>query len=192
MYRSVRVGYPRPALKREDDPVFWDEWQAKLAAMDAKTAARDPANWMRGQQIAILMIERSAIALDCIAHMTGSMRGASQEDFLFLREQGYAVRPLGQRYHQLTPAGIRTARDCADAVAKKLGLHHIRNAIRGSRSNGARCTCGWSCSADERYGLSGPKIDKAITRHLASPDEWKRGIVASQAIINAVGGGDKP
>lgn len=170
---SIRTGFPRPELKRSDDPVFWDAHHAKINARVADAAARRPENWPHGRQLALLMIQRSHMALDCIANMKGVR--PSQEDFAWLRSQELAMKPLGDRFHTLTPEGKRIARDCCFAVATRLGLHHVTYSFDSWSEHVARCTCGWHQSLNRRNNNGGASyLQERARRHLADPEAWKR------------------
>lgn len=170
---SIRTGFPRPELKREHDPVFWDAHHAKINARVADAAARRPENWPHGRQLALLMIQRSHMALDCIANMSGVR--ASQEDFAWLRKEELAIKDLGERYHTLTAEGKRLARDCCFAVATRLGLHHFTYSFDSWSEHVARCTCGWHQSLNRRNNNGGASyLQERARRHLADPDAWKR------------------
>lgn len=160
------VGIRRPALKREDDPVWWDAHHARIDELAKRRDALQPENWLHSRQLAVLMVQRSHAALDCIAHINGIY--ATQADFAFLRNAGYAVRPLGARYHQLTPEGKRVARDICIAVAKRLGLHHISYVMDSWSEHKVRCTCGWFASLNRRNNNGATKyLQERALKHLA-------------------------
>lgn len=123
------------------------------------------ASWEPGKLMAIMLIYRTQAAKDCIAHWQEQGIKASQRDFLVLRNSGLAFRRETGALHELTATGKRYAADATNLVAKRLGLHHIE--YHGStRYSGASCTCGWRCSYDERFGLTRPKVERAISAHL--------------------------
>lgn len=148
-----------------------------------------PATWPVTKQLALLTIAQklSETAADCMRHMREHGIRFDQADLVALREEGLAFkRDVRDRFHQLTPTGKRLADECADIVARNLGLHHISYRRNDIRSNGARCTCGWSIYADERYGRSAGKIDRAVSRHMQDLDAWKRGIEGTKRIIDGL------
>lgn len=182
-----RIPLQRPELKREDDPLFWDEHHAALAKATAEAEARKPENWPQSRQLAILFIERSAIALDCIAHMSGTGVRPSQSDFLWLREQGYAVRQLGQRYHRLMPQGVRLAREVVSIVAKRLGLHHIVYRFDSWNGHAARCSCGWTATSDNRQNRNWKApLQSAASKHICDPKDWLRKQAAAGKIMDTI------
>lgn len=112
MFRAnpVRLGYPRPALKREDDPQFWDQFHAKRDEGAAKLAAERPENWPQSRKLAILMIQRKDLALDCMKRLAAAGVRHSQGDFVYLRTEGYAVKDKDGKFHRLTASGWRVKR----------------------------------------------------------------------------------
>lgn len=118
--------------------------------------------WPASKALALLLIIRDACALDCAERMRADGVNARQEDFRDLRIEGYAVKPLGHRYHSLTPFGRRRAEELSRTIARRLGLHHIHRTGDAWNDYSIRCTCGWSSwrSRHER-GSSG-----AVARHL--------------------------
>lgn len=131
--------------------------------------------WPIGRQVALLLIERSAAALDCLAHMPGSMKKPSQEDFLWLRREGYAVRELGARYHRLTAYGGRKAHDLVTYRLDNWTSHH------------ASCCCGFVAHA-ARFGNANPKatLQIAVSRHLDDPTQWIRQREATRTLMDSL------
>lgn len=169
---SIRTGFIRPEVDKTKDPEFWAAHDARIDRLAARIAGRRPENWPHGRQLAILMIQRSHMALDCIAHLQGVR--ASQEDFAWLRSSELAVKPLAQRFHQLTPEGKRIARDVCFAVAKRLGLHHVTYHLDRWTEHKARCTCGWHQSLSRRMNVNARGyLEERARRHLADPEAWK-------------------
>lgn len=161
----------RPALKREDDPVWWDEWHAKIAARERASQALKVENWPHSRQLALLMIFRSDGAKECISAM--APLNVSQNDFAFLRKAGYATKPLGNRYHNLTKDGFSAARECVTIVAKRHGLHLTTIQMDTWSEHKVRCTCGWSASLNRRNNNGAQRyLQERAARHLA---EARRG-----------------
>lgn len=175
-YQTVERDRQRAHVARYGDPV----------PATVTRFPQPPDQWHPSKQLALLMIYRSACAHDCISHMSGSGIRARQEDFLALRQMNIAFkRPLA-RFHELTPVGKRYAHDCARTMATKLGLHHIESYHFGG-THRAKCTCGWSQSASDKYGLTESQIAAAIARHRNDPDEWKRQRERTLALIESFG-----
>ena len=146
----------------------------------------NPRSWSEGKQLALLTIAQhlSERCGDCMRHMCDAGIRFSQHDLLDLRNEGLAYkRDITSRFHELTPIGKRLAEEVSDIVAQRLGLHHITYRNGDIRHNGARCSCGWHISADERYGRTTCRIETAVARHLRDPEAWKRGIEGTKAII---------
>lgn len=163
--------FVRPPVDKTKNPEFWKEWDAKIDALSAKRESKKPENWPAGKQLAILRIERSAFALDIIRHLEGSKSTirAAQQDFAELRIHGFAVRPLSERYHSLTPAGVRAAEQVAIAMAKMLGLHHIRFRHDSWNHHVVSCTCGWHTTGDRTMNRSWrSSLGASANRHLES------------------------
>jgi hypothetical protein len=179
---------PRPALKREDDPQWWDEYHAKQAERIAEGEALKPENWSHGRQLALLRIQRSDAAEDCIAHLKGIE--AKQEDFTFLREQHYAYRKFKSPLHDLTASGKRVAREVCRIVAHRLGLHHITYDMDRWTEHKVRCTCGWHQSLNRRNNEGALKyLQDRADRHLQNPDAWKREQAGVANVIASIGSG---
>lgn len=142
------VSFTRPPLERKDDPAFWDGHHKRVDARVAEGDSHRVENWPQSRQLALLMIRRGHLALDCIAHIQGVHAG--QDDFLYLRQHGIAIKALSDRYHRLTPYGLRIAKDCCFAVAKRLGLHHITYVMDSWSEHKVRCTCGWFAALNRR------------------------------------------
>src|SRR5689334_11850338 len=115
----------RPALTRDDDPVWWDQHHAKIEALANAAERLKVENWPHSRQLALLMIFRSDGAKACIDAM--APRKVSQHDFAFLRNAGFAFKlmPPRDRFHNLTELGLETAKKCVLIVAKRLKLHLI-------------------------------------------------------------------
>lgn len=185
--RLTGLGWQRPPVKREDDPAWWDAHHARIEAREKEAKAREPENWPASRQLAILRIKRSAFALDIIAHLEKSTVRAGESDFLWLRQEGYAVRPLGQRYHHLTPYGARAANRVCIAAAKQLSLHHIRYRFDSWSYHSATCTCGWQQTGDRRMNSNWrAPLSAAANKHLADPQDWIRRREASTAIVDTI------
>lgn len=179
---SIRTGYPRPELRREDDPVWWDAHHAAINQRVADAAARRPENWPHGRQLALLMIQRSTWALECIAGMKGVR--PTEKDFAWLRTNNLAERPLMQRFHALTDDGRRIAREVCFAVAKRLGLHHVTYSLDRWTEHVARCTCGWHQSLSRRMNVNARGyLEERARRHLLDPEAWKHSKARETAII---------
>lgn len=123
-----------------------------------------PEDWHLSKQVALLRIYRTECAKDCIAHLGDGIR-ATQQDFADLRDEGIAFRRELARFHELTPTGLRFARETARLVANRLGLHHV-SSDKSAGHHAAQCTCGWRLSLSERYGRTENQISKAVTAHL--------------------------
>lgn len=185
----LRVASSRPAVTRDDDPQWGDDYHKRMAERDALAESRKPENWLQSKQVALLLIERSAAALDCIAHLPATTATTDrQHDFASLRHEGYAVRQLGDRYHKLTPMGARAARDLISAIARRIGLHHVSYHHDSINEHKARCTCGWHASAARTGNRNWiAPLQVAASRHIADPQEWIRRREAGQKIIDAIG-----
>lgn len=177
------LSFKRPEMKREDDPVWWDKWHADIDARIAANNAKKPEHWPASRQLALLMIQRSHMALDCIAHIKGVR--ATADDFAYLRREQLAwKRDIRDRQHMLTAEGKRIARDVCFIVAKQLGLHHITYVMDSWSEHRARCTCGWHASVNRRNNNGARKHLEALAlEHINNPDAWKRAGEASRKVI---------
>lgn len=156
----------RPALKREDDPLWWDDWQAKQAARDRAAQSLKVENWQHSRQLALLMIFRSDGAKACMDAMQPMK--VSQHDFAFLRNAGFATKQLANRYHNLTLAGFAAARQCVAIVAKRHGLHLVAYDMDSWSEHKVRCTCGWHQSLNRRNNEGAFRyLQTRAERHLA-------------------------
>lgn len=148
-----------------------------------------PRTWSEGKQLALLTIaqHQSERCSDCMRHLREAGIRFGQHDLLDLRNEGLAFkRDITSRFHDLTPAGKRLADQVSEIVAGRLGLHHITYRNGDIRHNGARCSCGWFISADERYGRTTCRIEGAVAQHLRDPEAWKRGVQGTKAIIDGL------
>jgi len=152
------------------------EYRSPAQRLDSPRVTMVPSpieEWSQSKQLALLTIARVGGARDCVEHMRDAGIKASQEDFLALRNEGLAVRPLGERYHRLTPAGLRYAGQLQKAVAQRLGLHHIEY-MDTSYCASAKCTCGYFKSFERKYGGERSQLERAISRHLVDPQAYLR------------------
>lgn len=143
-----------------------------------------PETWTDGKQLAMLSIGQflSEKIKDCAKHMRDNGVRVSQEDFLSIRNNGLAFkRSVTDRYHALTPSGIRYAHDTATVVARKLKLHHM------TRSDdyyavSSKCTCGWFKISRRGRGRN-PEHFRALAEqaHVTDPDAW----IVERAHVNA-------
>lgn len=188
MYRPNRVSirsFQRAEVDKSKDPDFWRAWDGKIDALAAKREAEKPENWPQSRMLAILMIHRSSIALDCMAHLSGSGVRARQHDFAYLRNHGYAVKDTLGQYHKLMPVGRRAAKTCADVLGKALGLHHVTFHFDSWSEHRARCCCGWSASVNRRANANAAqRLQAEFDDHMKNPDAWKTAGEASRAVIN--------
>lgn len=182
--RYSRIQMSDLSFKRPMGPVDQKALEADVARIEAER----PKNWPQQRQLAILMIQRSSIALDCMAHLSGKGIHPRQHDFAYLRNHNFAVKDRDGRFHSLTAAGIRAARECTEALGKTLGLHHLTIIPDSWHEHRARCCCGWSTSVNRRSNANfRERLERQYDRHLADPDAWKRSNERVQAIINNVG-----
>jgi len=158
----------RPALKREDDPVWWDEHHARIDALARAANSLKVENWQHSRQLALLMIFRSDGAKACMDAMQ-PMR-VSQNDFAFLRNAGFAFKlpPPKDRFHNLTKDGFNAAKKCVAIVAKRHNLHLISYDMDSWSEHKVRCTCGWHQALNRRNNEGALKYLQArAERHLA-------------------------
>lgn len=171
-----------------EDPAFWERARAESQAAIAEQRRDEPENWPQSRQLAILMIHRSSIALDCMAHLSGQGIRARQHDFAYLRNHGYATKELAGKYHKLTPMGRRAAKAAASALGLALGLHHSTIHFDSWSEHRIRCCCGWSQSVNRRANANAAeRLQAAFDEHLKNPEDWKRRVLKAQEIIDKVG-----
>lgn len=179
--------FQRPALKREDDPEFWDHHHADQAKRLAEARANEPINWPVSRQLALLMVRRGQLADEVSERLRAKGVNASQSDFATLRDDGLAVRPLAERYHRITAYGTRIADQLAAVLAKANGIHHITYVFNSYTEHKARCTCGWTQSGDRKMNRNWrAPLERAAEKHLADPQAWIRAMQASQKMIAAI------
>lgn len=187
---SIRTGMIRPELKREDDPAWWDKWHAGVGKRASALAAQRVENWPMSRQLAILMIARTDLGLQCIAKLSGTNVRARQHDFAALRNHGYATKNLGDRFHKLTSDGWKAAGTSAWILGKELGIHYLKLKLDSWSEHRARCCCGWSASVNRRSNSNTvDRLHAEFDEHLANPDAWKRDVLKVQEIVDKVGTG---
>jgi hypothetical protein len=148
--------------------------QSEAPAPVATELPEPYARWPVQKKIALLVVGRGAMAMDCIEHLKAGGAWARQEDFAALRREGLIFkRDVTSRYHELTPAGRRWADNLAWTLACELKLHHIRRASH-SDSVSAKCSCGWSRAFARKYFGEDGKLNRAIDAHNADPEAWRR------------------
>lgn len=185
-------GIGRTPVDKSQDPEFWRKDVERSQQLRAEQDSREPINWPVNRQLALMVVRRGAFADDVGKHLRDKGASASQHDFLFLRNEGLAVRPLAERYHRITPYGTRQADKLAWLLGKELGLHHVTYEFDSYNEHKARCCCGWFASGDRKLNASWmTPLKAAADAHLADPKDWIRKQEASRkmmaGILNVVG-----
>jgi len=188
MYRSKYIGYGGPIRTGFKPQVVgtqadWDRAAARSKALIEEQRRRngDPEYWPKTRKLAIAFIARTENAKACIAKLSGSKTYAGQDDFLYLRQNGLAIK--GERWHKLTPNGWKAAHKAIFALAKELGLHLPEYNFDSWYQHTVRCCCGFSGYISRRSNRSAASnLQKQFAKHLEDPDAWKRRKTVDQIV----------
>ena len=127
----------------------------------------DPLSLPALRQAALMFMHESHVKRACYARLLEECQDRPAAlDYYALADLGLAAKRPQDRFHRLTPQGVRAAKALEQALCQRLGIHLLMTTSRDRNTTTFKCPCGGWRKTILRTAMTQGKAEMSFARHV--------------------------